>query len=248
MAGLDKDHIKNIDKAAMGGFDKGHFQKMDKEAVSGFTGDQLANIEFEAMGGFNKDHLKNIEDISVSKLKKEHLENLDPDAAEGLSGGHIKNLDPDAVKGFNRKHMKRISQEALADINVEQVKNLNQGSKEGLKDSVSSFESFDISVKKELVKDKVRLLGGVGSFSEFITQRMDSDPGASDQKAESGWDLEVLNKVKNASADKGMAGSTSAEIKGIFGGDSSKGNVLEEGATSRIKAKFGKLKIFKADK
>ena len=232
----------------MAGFDKGHFQKMDKEAVSGFTGDQLANIEFEAMGGFNKDHLKNIEDISVSKLKKEHLENLDPDAAEGLSGGHIKNLDPDAVKGFNRKHMKRISQEALADINVEQIKNLNQGSKEGLKDSVSSFESFDISVKKELVKDKVRLLGGVGSFSEFITQRMDSDPGASDQKAESGWDLEVLNKVKNASADKGTVGSASAEIKGIFGGDSSKGNVLEEGATSRIKAKFGKLKIFKADK
>tara|TARA_B100001146_G_C16051564_1_gene378109 strand:- start:239 stop:841 length:603 start_codon:yes stop_codon:yes gene_type:complete len=198
------------------------------------------------MGGFNKDHLINIEDVSVSKLKKEHLENLDPDAAEGLSGGHIKNLDPDAVKGFNRKHMKRISQEALSDINVEQVKNLNQGSKDGLKDSVSSFESFDISVKKELVDDSVRLLGGVGSFADVLKKREQSNSIDSAQGLDAGWNSEALDRVKNASIDKGSTDSDSPKIRGVFGGDTSKTNVLEKGATSRIKAKFGKLKIFKA--
>jgi hypothetical protein len=57
----------------------------------------------------------------------------------------------------------------------------------------------------------------------------------------------VLDRVKNASADKGSIDSDSPKIRGVFGGDTSKTNIMEKAATSRIKAKFGKLKIFKAD-
>ncbi|MFL2760153.1 MAG: hypothetical protein ACJ0BG_04030, partial [Dehalococcoidia bacterium] len=163
-----------------------------------------------------------------------------------LSGGHVKNLEPSAIKGFSRKHVKKISREALSDINSEQVKNLTQDSKEGLRDTVSSFENFDVSVKEELVDDDVRLLGGVGSFSDFIKERIDS-VAEENIPSRSGWDSGILQKVKTASVDKALIGTERIEIRGVFGGDTTKTDVLEKGATSRIKAKFGKLKIFKTD-
>ena len=247
MAGLDKDHIKNIDKEAMSGFNKGHFQKMDKEAMAGFSRVQLSNVAFEAIGGFTKDHLSNLGEKAVSDLKTEHLENLNPDALKGLSGGHMKNLNPTSMKGFTRKQMKGISDDTLSNINLEQIRNLKEDSKKGLGDSVTSFEKFDVSVKKELVKEDVRLLGGVGSFADFIRNRMEPASVNIDKESESGWDSGILDKVKNASADKASIDSEITEIRGAFGGDKGKTNVLKKEASSRMKAKFGKLKIFKTD-
>ena len=231
MGGLDKDHFKNIDRKAMSGFDKDHFKNMDKEA----------------MGGLDKDHFKNIEHDAMSGFDKGHLENMHPEALQGLSGGHVKKLDPSAIKGLSRRHVKKISQEALSDISSEQVKNLTQDSKEGLRDTVSSFENFDVSVKEELVSDDVRLLGGVGSFSDFIKERIDSAT-EENMPSQSGWDSGILQKAKTASVDKASIGTERIEIRGVFGGDTTKTDVLEKEATSRIKAKFGKLKIFKATK
>ena len=230
MSGLDNDHFKNIDRQAMGGFDKDHFKNMDKDA----------------MGGLDKDHFKNIEHDAMSGFDKGHLEKMDPEALQGLSGGHVKKLDPSAIKGFSRRHVKKISQEALSDISSEQVKNLTQDSKEGLRDTVSSFENFDVSVKEELVSDDVRLLGGVGSFSDFIKERIDS-VAEENIPSRSGWDSGILQKVKTASVDKASIGTERIQIRGVFGGDTSKTDVLEKGASSRIKAKFGKLKIFRTE-
>ncbi|HCE75124.1 MAG TPA: hypothetical protein DEP04_00720 [Dehalococcoidia bacterium] len=67
-------------------------------------------------------------------------------------------------------------------------------------------------------------------------------------ESNSGWSSSVMQKVKGASVEKGLPKSETAKIRGVFGGDSAKTNVLEKGAISRIKAKFGKLKIFKIDK
>ena len=241
-----KAEMKNMDKDAMSGLDKEHFKGMNREAMGGFDKDHFKNMDKDAMSGLDKDHFKNIEHDAMSGFDKGHLEKMDPEALQGLSGGHVKKLDPSAIKGFSRRHVKKISQEALSDISSEQVKNLTQDSKEGLRDTVSSFENFDVSVKEELVSDDVRLLGGVGSFSDFIKERIDS-VAEENIPSRSGWDSGILQKVKTASVDKASIGTERIQIRGVFGGDTSKTDVLEKGASSHIKAKFGKLKIFKTE-
>ena len=73
-------------------------------------------------------------------------------------------------------------------------------------------------MKKELVDDKVRLLGGVGSFADVLKKREQSSSIDSAQGVDSGWNSGALDRIKNASVDKGSTDTDSPKIRGVFGG------------------------------
>ncbi|MQG75414.1 MAG: hypothetical protein FI697_07430 [SAR202 cluster bacterium] len=214
VAGFDKDHIANIDKAAVAGFGKDHFSKMDKTAVAGFDKDHMANLKTDAVAGFDKDHIANIDKAAVA----------------GFGKDHIGNLDKEAVKGFDREKIVNISKDAFTGFKVDQVKNLEENSKKGMGDAINDFEKIDVSVREELVAPEKRLLGGVGSF-------LDLAKSTGDDSQASGWgnNIEKSKGFVTQPAADGDSGASSTSTDKVF---------EKEETKDKVKNVFSTIKLF----
>jgi hypothetical protein len=168
----------------------------------------MANFDPNAVAGFGKEQMANFDPNAVAGFGKEQMANFDAQAVSGLERGHIKEMNEGALSGFKQEH----------------VRNLSDESKQGMGDKVSTFEKFDIEVRKELVDKQARRLGGVGSFKELA----DSVKGelSKEQLQELGWD-------ESRDSDSLQFGSGGAAAQAD----------IEEGAENRAKSAFSKLKL-----
>jgi len=168
----------------------------------------MAQFDPTALSGFGKEQMTQFDPTAVSGFGKEHLKNFDTQAVSGLERGHIKEMNEDALSGFKQEH----------------VRNLSDESKQGMGDKVSTFENFDIEVRKELVNKQARRLGGVGSFEELAS----SVKGelSKEQLQELGWD-------ESRDSDSLQFGSGEAVAK----------TDMEEAAENRAESVFAKLKL-----
>ena len=104
------------------------------------------------------------------------------------------------------------------------MRNFSDASKKGMGDKVSTFEKFDIEVRKELLNEQAGRLGGVGSFKDLASS-VKGELGK-EQLQELGW---------NESRD-------SASLQFGSGEATSKAD-MEDGAENRAKSVFSKLKL-----
>jgi hypothetical protein len=206
------------------GFGKEQMGNFDPNAVAGFGKEQMANFDPNAVSGFGKEQMGNFDPNAVAGFGKEQMANFDPNAVAGLGKDHLKNFDAQAVSGLERGHIKEMNEGALVGFNQEHVRNLSDESKEGMGDKVSTFEKFDIEVRKELLNEQAGRLGGVGSFKDLAS----SVKGelSKEQLQESGWN-------ESRDSDSLQFGS----------GDAAAKTDMEEGAENRAKSVFAKLKL-----
>ena len=218
--------MDNLDPTAMEGLDKDQLKNFDPEAVAGFDNEHMENFDPTAMEGFDKDQLKNFDPEAVAGFAKEHMENFDPTAMEGFDKDQVGNFDKEAVSGLKRDHITEMDDQSLSGFNEDQVRNFTPESKEGMGDAVQSFEDFDIGVRKELVEEDSRRLGGVGSFDDLV-KSINGELDDSESLDTLGWD----KSVDEAQVEFGS--SENAEQLD-----------LEDATEDRAKTAFSKLKLF----
>ena len=188
------------------------------------AGNQEGESDPSRVKGFDRETVGKFDNDTVAGFDRDQMGNFDPTAMAGFSKDHLQNFDAEAVNGLQRKQIREINDKALTGFKEEHVRNFSDDSRNGLGDKVSTFKDFDIGVRKVLIDQDSRRLGGVGSFKDLV--RSVNGEITKEQLDDLGWD-------ESKEADSVRFGSQETSIQAKF----------EEAAENQAKSAFSQLKL-----